>query len=116
MLSGTKLVPTYNGYQYIIVFFLGVIFDLIIHFFSSRKYNALKSGKNAVGFAPELMIYYRSLSKKGPFPYTQGADSFYNTLNSYLLGILIAGFLSLIIIVLSDLILQFIEYRNRTSV
>jgi hypothetical protein len=111
MFETTKLSPVYNGYQYLIVFLVGIVLNLVIYFFSSRKYYALTTRTDAIGFAPELMIYYRSLGKKGPFP-SSGSDSFYNTCNSLLMGSLIAGTMCIIVVLLTDLILQAIDYRN----
>ena len=115
MFENTKLSPVYNGYQYLFVFICAMIVDLIIHFFSSRKFNALKSGGDAIGFVPELAIYYRSLCRKGPFPIDGGSESFYASCNSWLLGMLIAGTLAVFILLIADLLLQATEYRNNNS-
>jgi len=101
-------------YQYLLVFVIAVVLDTFIYFFSSRKYTALKSGTDAMGIAPELMVFYRSLAKRGPFPYTQGSDTFYNSCNSWLLGALLLGFTCTIIVIIADLILQIIEWKNDT--
>jgi len=116
MFETTKLSPVYNGYQYLAVFIVAIIIDLIVHFFSSRKFNALKSGTDAFGFAPELMIYYRSLCRKGPLPSDGGVESFYSSCNSWLLGALIAGILAVFILLLADLVLQAIDYKNSNTV
>ncbi len=96
MFENTKLVPVYNGYQYLIVFISAIVLDLIIHFFSSRKYAALTAvpKTDAIGFAPELMFYYNSLRRKGPFH------------NSWLMGMLIAGTVAVFILLITDIILQ----------
>ncbi len=116
MFETTKPSPVYNGYQYISIFISAIIFDLIIHFFSSQKYNALKSGTDAFGFAPELMIYYRSLCRKGPFPIDGGSDSFYAGCNSWLLGSLIAGILAVFLLLIADLFLHGLEYKSKNSI
>jgi len=111
MFESTKLSPVYNGYQYLSIFISAIIIDIIIHFFSSRKYNALKTGTNAFGFAPELMIYYRSLCRKGPFPIEGGTETFYGSCNSWLLGAIIAGLLAVFVLLIADLLLQAAEYK-----
>lgn len=114
MFETTKLTPVYNEYQYIVIFLIAIFLDIIIHSFSLRKYNALKNNTNVFGFIPaELMVYYRSLSKKGPFPIDGGLDSFYSNCNSWILGALIAGILGILLLLLTDLTLQLIEYKNR---
>jgi hypothetical protein len=112
MFETTKLKPVYNGYQYLFIFLVAVVFDLIIHFFSSRKYNALKAGTDAIGFVPELAVYYRSLCRRGPFPTDSGPESFYSGCNSWLMGAIIAGSVAIFILLFTDLILQAIDYRN----
>ena len=114
-MSGTKLEANYNAYQYLIVFLLAVILDIIVHFFSCRKYAALKAGSDTIGFLPQLKLYYDVLAKRGPLEYTQGVDTMYNSINSWLLGALIAGITCTLIVILADLILQIIDYRNGTS-
>lgn len=99
-----------NTRQYLAVFIVAALLDLIIHFFSSRKYSALKNNSSALGFAPELNVYYRSLAKKGPFTYTSD-DSISNTFNSYLVGAIIAGVLCTIVVVVADAILYAIDKR-----
>lgn len=115
MFESTKLSPVYNGYQYLSVFIVAMILDLIVHFFSSRKLAALKTGTDAFGFAPELMIYYRSLCRKGPFPIDGGIDSFYSSCNSWLLGILIAGLLAVFVLLVADLFLHAIETKSQNQ-
>lgn len=113
MFENTKLSPVYNGYQYLFVFICAMVVDLIVHFFSLRKLNALKSGGDAFGFAPELAVYYSSLGRKGPFPINYG--NFYTSCNSWLLGMFIAGTLSIFILLMSDLFLQAVDYKNSSS-
>ena len=114
MFENTKLSPVYNGYQYLAIFIIAMIVDLIIHFFSARKLNALKNGGDAFGFAPELAVYYRSLCRKGPFPIDGGPESFYAGCNSWLLGMLIAGTLAVFVLLIADLVLQAVEYKNNS--
>lgn len=115
MFETTKLSPCFNGYQYLFVFIAAILIDLIVHFFSSRKYYAMTNGTDAFGFVPSLMAYYRSLFKKGPFPIEGGPDSFYGSCNSWLLGAVIAGVLSVIILLIADLFLYAAEYKNNQS-
>jgi hypothetical protein len=112
MFETTKLSPCFNGYQYLFIFCAAIIVDLIVHFFSLQKFTALKAGTNGFGFAPELMIYYRSLCRKGPFPTDCGPESFYSSCNSWLLGALIAGTVAVVLLLIADLILYGVEYRN----
>lgn len=107
-----ELKSSFNPWQYLTVFITAIIIDSIVHFFSNRKYTALKAGTDALGFAPELNIYYRSLAKKGPFEYTSGIDTWYNTFNSYIIGALIAGISCTLIVVIADSILYGLEYKN----
>jgi len=109
MFETTKLSPVYNGYQYLSIFIMAMIIDLIVHFFSSRKLTALKSGTYAFGFAPELMSYYRSLCRKGPLPFDGQTESFYASCNSWLMGVLIAGTLAVVLLFTADLLLHGIE-------
>jgi len=111
MFENTKLSPCFNGYQYLFIFIVAIVLDLIVHFFSSRKFNALKAGTDAFGFAPELMIYYRSLCRKGPFP-VDSPESFYSSCNSWLLGAIIAGTAAVFMLLIADLILYGVEYKN----
>ena len=100
MFEQTKLEPCYNLYQYLIVFLVAIIFDLFIHFFSSRSYAAVKSGTQS-GYVPaHLMAYYNYLDKY---------------FNSWLLGCLITGVSVLLIVIVTDLVLQGIEYRYSGS-
>lgn len=117
MFETTKLSPVYNGYQYLAIFIVAVVLDIIIHFFSARKFTAYKAGTgtSTIGFAPELNFYYRSLAKKGPFPIEGNAESFYGSCNSWLMGALIAGTIGVIVLLLTDLILNAIEYRNNST-
>ncbi len=111
MFETTKLSPCFNGYQYLFMFISAIIVDLVIHFFSSRKY----ASSDAFGFAPELMIYYRSLCRKGPFSVDGGVESFYGSCNSWLLGAIIAGTLAVFILLLADLFLYAAEYRQKQA-
>lgn len=115
MFETTKISPVFNGYQYLFVFVSAIIVDMIIHFFSSRKYYALKTGSDSFGFAPELMIYYRSLCRKGPFSTDYGPESFYSSCNSWLIAALIAGILAVFVLLIADLILYGIESRNNSN-
>jgi hypothetical protein len=116
MFETTKLAPVYNGYQYLFIFIIAIIIDAIVHFFSSRKYNAVVNKiPNTFGFAPELMLYYRSLCRKGPFSIEGGPDTFYSGCNSWLLGALIAGTIAVFMLLVTDLTLQAIDYRNSIS-
>jgi predicted outer membrane lipoprotein len=112
MFETTKLAPVYNGYQYLFIFISAMLLDLIIHFFSARKYHAMYNKTDAFGFAPELWIYYRSLAKKGPLSIEGGLDSFNASVNSWLLGALIAGTLGVLTLLLADVFLQVSEMRN----
>jgi hypothetical protein len=112
MFETTILTPGYNGYQYLFVFFVAILLDIIVHFFSLRKYSALKSGTDAFGFAPELMIYYRSLCRKGPLSIDGGIESFYSSCNSWIIGALIAGIVSIIVLFIADLFLHVAETRQ----
>jgi hypothetical protein len=112
MFETTKLSPCFNGYQYLFIFVSAIIVDLVVHFFSSRKYSALKTGSDAFGFAPELMIYYRSLCRKGPFSVDCGPESFYGSCNSWLLGAIIAGTIAVFILLVADLLLYAAEYKQ----
>jgi len=109
MFETTKIAPCYNGYQYIFIFVAAVILDAFIHFFSSRRYYGLKT--DAFGFAPELMIYYRSLRSKGPFPIDGVPENFYGTCNSWLLGGFIAGVLSVFVLLVADLFLHALDIK-----
>lgn len=112
MFETTRLNPVYNGYQYLIICIVAIVVDIIVHFFSTRKYYALKSGTDAFGFAPSLAFYYRSLCRKGPFPIDGDPESFYSYCNSWLVGAVITGSAAVILLLITDLILQAIEYRN----
>lgn len=112
MFETTQLSPVYNGYQYLFIFITAICLDLVVHFFSSRRYYGLKT--NEFGFAPELMIYYRSLCRKGPFSIDGiGIESFYGSCNSWLLGAIIAGSVGVILLLITDLMLQAFEYKNK---
>jgi len=110
--ENTKITPVFNFYQYAVVFLTAIMLDGIIHYFSYNKYCGLKSGTQNIGFLPELNVYYRSLSKYGPFQYTQGSETFYNSCNSWIIGMLITGLLCTIIVILSDIILYYIENKK----
>jgi hypothetical protein len=112
MFESFQLKPSYNGGQYLLIFIIAIVLDMIVHFFSSRKYYALKSGTDVTGFAPELMVYYRSLHRKGPLPVNDGPDSFYSTCNSWIISALITGSIAVLTLLLTDLILNAIDYRN----
>lgn len=112
MFETTVPSPVYNGYQYLVICIVAIVFDMIIHFFSTRKYNALKNGTDAFGFAPFLAPYYRSLCRKGPFPIDGDPESFYSYCNSWLVGAVIAGAVAVVLLLITDLILQAVEYRN----
>jgi len=100
-----KLSPEWNLYQYLTVFIVACILDLFIHFFAERKFISLTQTKEPVyGFFPELNYYYKSLSKYGPFEYTPGHNTTYNSINSWLLGSLITGTICLLTVVLCDII------------
>jgi hypothetical protein len=105
MFENTKLSPCFNGYQYLFIFISAVLVDLIIHC-------ALKTGTDAFGFAPGLMFYYRSLSKKGPFSIDGGSESFYSSCNSWLMGAFIAGISAVILLLITDLFLYGFEARS----
>jgi len=119
MFETTKLSPVYNGYQYLVICIVAIIIDMIVHFFSTRKYYALKlaasqgsSGTDTFGFAPALAPYYRSLCRKGPFPIDGDPESFYSYCNSWLIGAVIAGCVAVVLLLITDLILQAVEYKN----
>lgn len=111
MFETTKLTPSYNGYQYLFIFFVAIVLDIIIHFFSVRKFNALKNGTDAFGFVPALAAYYKSLCRKGPFSIDGGSDSFYSTCNSWLMGALFAGSTAILLLLITDLLLQVAETK-----
>jgi hypothetical protein len=98
-----KLAPTYNLYQYLVIFLVGGVVDTIIHIFSRMKYNGLINKTNSIGIAPELMLWYKSLKSKGPLG---------ETMNQWVLPPIIAGTLCVIILLLTDLVLQLIEWRT----
>jgi hypothetical protein len=112
MFENTNLKAVFNGYQYLFIFFSAIIMDLIIHFFSSRKYNALTNKTDALGFAPELMIYYRSLARKGPLSIDGDINCFNASVNSWVLGVLIAGMLGVVALLLADAFLYAAEKKN----
>jgi len=106
-----NLKPEWNIYQYLCVFSIAFVLDLIIHFFSERKFISLTQTKvPTFGFFPELNVYYKSLSKYGPFEYTVGVNTTSNSLNSWLIGALITGTFCLLIVVLCDIIFLVQEY------
>lgn len=118
ILSNTKLQPCYNFYQYLIIGLVAVFIDIVLHFFSTRKYNALRAStsgsvgaENVFGFAPELGLYYKSLCRKGPLT-IDTPGTFYANCNSYLVGALIAFASAVCLLLITDLILQAIDYRN----
>lgn len=111
MLEGTQIHAQWNLYQYALVFLLAMVVSSVVQFFSVRKFMALKAQSDAVGFAPTLALYYRSLGKLGPFPYTKGEDTMYNSLNSWLIGSLVAGTGCLLIVLIADIILYAVESR-----
>jgi len=115
MFETTTLAPVYNGYQYLFIFIVAIVLDMIVHFFSSRKYYAIKNQTDAIGFAPELMVYYRSLCRKGPLSLDGGPESFYAGCNSWLIAALIAGTTAVVTLLITDLVLQAINYRNTLS-
>lgn len=87
-----ELKPKWNGWQYFLVFTIGFICDLIIHFFSKRKYNAIKAGNNQIfGFGASLMYYYHSFGE-GLF--------------KWIIPAMILGFFSVFVLLISDIILQ----------
>lgn len=108
-----KLSPVYNAYQYLVIFFVAIALDLVVHFFSTRKFTAMKNGTDAFGFAPHLAYYYNSLSKKGPLPFDGSVDSFYSKVNSWTVGAIIAGSIAIFILLITDLVLHAIDYRNK---
>lgn len=104
-----ELSPTINGYRYLTVVIVAIFLDTIFHFFSVRKFNAIRAnnGKNVFGFIPQLGVYYSSLESRGPF---EKASKYYCS-NGWLVGALNAGLLALIVISLADLILYTIECK-----
>jgi hypothetical protein len=112
MFETTKLSPCFNGFQYLFIFIVAMVVDAVVHFFSSRKYYALKSNPqvDVFGFAPELMNYYFSLCSKGPF--SVDSSQFNKYCNSWILGMLIAGGMAVIMLALTDTILYIIEYKS----
>lgn len=115
--ENSKLEPNFNLYQYPAIFFAAVIIDIFIHFFSQRKFKALKGGYESFGFAPEIYYYYNSLCKKGPLTYTPNQDTFFNNCNSWLSGAFIAGTIAVFTLLLSEIILYLInnKYNENTS-
>ncbi len=91
VLAKTKCEPSYNGYQYLTVFLITITLSTIVQFFSTRKYEAKTTGAEVIGFLP----YFMNLSEVN-----------YIKFNSWLMGCVIAGATSLIILLLSDIILQ----------
>lgn len=104
-----KLKPGWNGYQYLFTFFVGVLGDMIVHFFSSRKYFALKAGRGdeVYGFAPSLMPYYHSLRNLYPFKNT-GYETV-ETFNTWFWGGIFGGVACMIALLGADIILQIID-------
>jgi len=97
----------------ITIFLVAIVFDIVVHFFSSRKYYAMKTpGTTAMGFAPQLTVWYRSLSSWGPFPYTPGIDTWGNSCNSWLMGALITGLTVVIIVIISEIIIYMYQSYN----
>lgn len=93
----TEIKPGWNLWQYLYVFVVGFFGDAIIHFFSSRKFWALREGRDAFGIAPSLMYYYNSLKNTPPFVT-------WETFNSWFWGAVFGGLACLIAVVLADII------------
>ncbi len=74
----------------------------------------MSSGTTAFGIAPELMVFYKSCGKKGPFQ-TNGTD-FSFLLNSLLVSSVIAGFICVFVLLMTDIILQLIEWKYGKNV
>jgi len=104
MFEGTQLHP------YLLVFLVAIVVNSVVQFFSMRKFTAMKAGGDALGFAPHLAVYYRSLGKYGPFPSTP-EDSMYSSINSWLLSSLIAALLCVLIVLIADIFLYVAEIR-----
>ena len=82
---------------------------MAVHFFSSRKYYALKAGRSdeVYGFAPTLMPYYHSLRNVWPLKNT-GSVSI-ETFNVWFWGGIIGGIICVITLLGADIIMQTIE-------
>lgn len=57
---GNELIPGWNGWQYLFVFLIGFIGDMIVHFLAYRK----KRGK--FGLGESLIPYYNSFKSWHP--------------------------------------------------
>lgn len=94
--------------KYVYTFLVAAIIDIVVHFFSERKFISLtKTNIPTYGFFPELNVYYKSLGKYGPFPYVKDGDGILNPLNSWILGFLITGTFCLLVVIIVDLIMYF---------
>lgn len=115
MFENTKLKPIYNGYQYLFIFIVAIALDIIVRFFSLRKYNAMHTGQNVFGFLPGLASYYKTLYRLGPLSINGGPDSMYSKINSWLMGALIAGITAVFMLLVTDIILQLAEYKQKNN-
>ena len=96
--------PVFSPWQYLFVFLFGFFGSIIIHFFSSRKFYAQKSGEDAIGFAPNLMFYYHNLKDLPP-----SSLDWPNT-KKWLGGAIIAGFLCCLAVLLADLAMYYVKH------
>jgi hypothetical protein len=85
-MNNNKLSPEWNGFQYLFVFIVGFVGDLIIHLLASKKILAMS-----------LLPYYKSLSISTPFP---------KWFNIWIFGGILGGIACIIALLGSDIILQ----------
>lgn len=111
MFENTKLSPVFNGYQYLFVCLVAIVLDVIVHFFSIRKYQRIQNKVDVLGFAPWIGPHYKSLAKYGPLSMEGSYETMSASINSYLVGAVIAGSVSLIVLLIADLILYGMENR-----
>lgn len=109
--DNTVLKPTFNGYQYLFIVIVAIVLDAIIHFFTIRKYNALKTKTDCFGFLPALGVYYNSLATKGPL--SAEAPGFNATCNTWLMGALFAGIVAFITLLITDITMYIIDYQKK---
>ena len=105
LLSKTQLKPGWNGYQYLMVFLVGFVVDLIIHYFANRKYY---SQGQLFGFAEGLVPWYRSVGSMGLLGSFE--SEYIRTFNKWALGALIGGLICVVVLAIADLALQIADW------
>lgn len=98
---GNKLIPGWNAWQYLFVFLIGFMGDMVVHFLAYRK----KSGK--FGLGESLIPYYNSFKKWPPIG-----------LNPQIKNVLYSGFfggLACMIALLGSDILLTIIYTSKSK-